>query len=393
MALDVIILDLDGTLLDTNHLHARAWLQAMREFGYGLGEDRVHLEIGKSGSLLVSDLLGDGVEETHGPELRDAHDRIYLELLDREGARSFSGARELFERIRKRGLRSVVVTGSAEESLRKASEMAGLDIMSLADEVVSDDDVETGKPSPDGLLTACEKLGVSPGQCALIGDTPFDVEAGRRGGIVTIGVASGAHSAESLRRHGARAVYSDVGELGEQLDDALVAASPGPLRLTEEAMRGLMDEAIKEARRALESGDLPVGAVIADGEGTIVSRACSTTESSGNFLNHAEMRAFQGLIGKVQIGRRDLILITTLEPCMMCLGAAMDARVDTILYALDAPSNGGTRRCDPMQSPGMIMPRIIGRICREESRALFEEWALRRPDAPFVQDLLARTAA
>ena len=78
---------------------------------------------------------------------------------------------------------------------------------------------------------------------------------------------------------------------------------------------------------------------------------------------------------------------------MMCFGAAMSARVDTIVYALEAPRNGGIQRCRPMQSPGMIMPRVIGGVRARESLELFETWNRRFPETPFVQDLLSVVAA
>lgn len=389
MAIDAVIFDLDGTLLDTNGLHARAWSLAMQRFGFRLGEDRILLTIGKSGSELVPTLLGRSVEEEQGDELRDAHDEIYLSLIEEEDVLPFTGVESAFQAASSRGLKTAVATGSARQSVVKVASVSGLDL-GLADVVVSDDDVEQGKPSPDAVLAAARKLGMSPAQCVLVGDTPYDVQSANAAGVVTLGVDTGAHGREALFRQGARAVYAHVGEFGERFDEAMKLASPGEIHLTWEAMDGLMDAALAEARRALESDNLPVGAVIARGDGTIVSRAHSRTESTRNFLLHAEMAAFMDIVGKVQLERRELILVTTLEPCMMCLGAAMDARVDTIIYGLTAPSNGGASRCNPMQSPGMIMPRIIGGVRRDACRELFVEWNERRPQTPFVEDLLAR---
>lgn len=390
MALDAIILDIDGTLVDTNRLHARAWSRSMKQFGYGLDEDRIIYEIGKSGSRLVPDLLGDRAEREEGEALRDAHDAIFLDLLDREPVRAFDGAAAIFERAREAGIRTAVATGSGQESLEKMMERADLDLFGLADEIVSDDDVEEGKPCPDPVEAAVAKLGLSPAQCILVGDTPYDVVSARRAGVLCLGVLTGVHPAEKMFSEGARAVYDDIEALGAQFKEALRIASPGPLHLTDDVMRGLMNEALLEARKGLENDDLPVGAVLADGSGSIVARAGSRTETSRDFMAHAEMRVFQQISGRYPLQRRDLILVSTLEPCMMCFGASMSARVDTILYALRAPSNGGVERCRPMQSPGMIMPRVIGKVCARESLELFEEWQRRHPETPFVNDLLSR---
>src|SRR4029453_3610708 len=94
---------------------------------------------------------------------------------------------------------------------------------------------------------------------------------------------------------------------------------------------------------------------------------------SQNKTAHAEMVTFDRSAGKVPTDARDLILVSTLEPCVMCLGAAMEAAVDTIVYALPAPAPGGTRRVEPPPTPESQMPRIVGRVLPDESRALFKE--------------------
>ncbi len=390
MALDAIILDLDGTLVDTNGLHAEAWALAIERHGYRLDQERIITEIGKSGSLLVPDLLGERVEIEKGDVIRKAHDEIYLELLDRRTIPVFPGAVEVFERARRVGLRTVLATGSKRDSLEKVGTRAGVDLLNLPDVVVADDDVDVGKPCPDPVIAAYEKLDLSPAQCVMVGDTPYDVESARRAGVLCLGVLTGVHSSEKMFRAGARGVYPHVGALVEDLENAINLSTPGPIRLTWRTMRDLMAEALDEARRGLESGDLPVGAVLVNGEGSIVGRGRSRTETTRDFLAHGEMQAFADVSIGYPLNRRELILISTLEPCMMCFGAAMGARVDTIIYALEAPSNGGIARCRPMQSPGMIMPRVVGGVCSAESRKLFEEWNRRYPDGPFVKDLLEK---
>src|SRR2546423_8486746 len=86
------------------------------------------------------------------------------------------------------------------------------------------------------------------------------------------------------------------------------------------------------------------------------------------------MVAFARAAGKVQPEDKDLILVSTLEPCVMCTGAAMVSAVDTIVYALRAPADSGTGRVRPPQSPESQMPRIVGDVLARESRELFERW-------------------
>ena len=105
--------------------------------------------------------------------------------------------------------------------------------------------------------------------------------------------------------------------------------------------------------------------------------------------------AFRELAGQVPLDARDLIMVSTLEPCVMCTGAAMESAVDTIVYALAAPADSGSARVRPPESPESQMPRIVGGVLAAESRALFERWMDRHrgePQAAFVEQLLARTA-
>ncbi len=390
MALDAIIFDLDGTLVATNGLHAAAWGLTLERFGYGVGEDRLLREIGKSGSVLVPSVLGDRIEAEEGDALRDVHDALYLDLVARGDVRAYPGAERLIREAVARGFKTAVSTGSQREGVERVVAKTGLDVFDLVDVVVTDSEVKSGKPGPEPVLAAAEHLGVAPSQCVLVGDTPFDVECARRAGAVTIGIASGAYGRDELLANGARAAYTDAAALSEHLEDAVRICSPGRIHLTQKVMTDLMDEALEVAHSALEAGDLPVGAVLADGDGSIVSRAHSRTETTRNFLHHAEMLALQDLVGRVSLDRRELILVSTLEPCMMCYGAAMDARVETIIYGLESPSNGSVGRCRPMRSPGMIPPRTVTGVCLSACRELFEAWREKHPETPFVEDLLAR---
>src|SRR3954447_15917944 len=105
------------------------------------------------------------------------------------------------------------------------------------------------------------------------------------------------------------------------------------------------------------------------------------------------MVTFAHAAGKVPTDARDLILVSTLEPCVMCLGASMEAAVDTIVYGLKAPADSGTGRVSPPESPESQMPRIVGNVLARESRALFEEWVKKPGNNPqqvkFVKQLLS----
>jgi tRNA(adenine34) deaminase len=111
-------------------------------------------------------------------------------------------------------------------------------------------------------------------------------------------------------------------------------------------------------------------------------------------IAHAEIVALHRAAGKVPLEARDLVIVCTLEPCVMCTGAAMEAAVDTIVFGLRAPADSGTGRVKPPQSAESKTPRIVGNVMAGESRALFEEWLKHNrgtPQAAYVEQLLAIT--
>jgi tRNA(adenine34) deaminase len=154
-----------------------------------------------------------------------------------------------------------------------------------------------------------------------------------------------------------------------------------------------MREALAVAREGMAAGEAPIGCVIARGDGRIITRAFNEMNRTQCKIAHAEIVAFHRAAGAVPLDARDLILVSTLEPCVMCTGAAMEAAVDTIVFGLRAPADSGTGRVTPPQSPESQMPAIIGDVLAQESRALFEQWLARNADSPqaaYVKQLLAQ---
>jgi tRNA(Arg) A34 adenosine deaminase TadA len=207
-------------------------------------------------------------------------------------------------------------------------------------------------------------------------------------------VLTGYQSAQTLKEAGARAVWRDIGEMLAKLDDVLRIASPAPIHLTAEALEGLMREALAVAREGLAGGEAPIGCVLADGNGRVVARGFNRLNATEDRTAHAEMVTFREAAGRVPAAARDLILVSTLEPCVMCTGAAMEAAVDTIVYALRAPADNGSTRVQPPQSPESQMPRIVGDVLAGESRELFEAFlkVVKNPkQRAFVEQLLTLT--
>jgi tRNA(adenine34) deaminase len=233
-----------------------------------------------------------------------------------------------------------------------------------------------------------ESADFSPAQCVLVGTTPEDVASARTAGLTCLAVG---HDVNRLRSAGARAVYRDIAELLGGLDDALTLASPGELRLTIQAMEALMRPALGAARQALQCGEAPIGCALYRGDGTLIATGHNQQNATQNKIAHAEVMTFTAAAGKVPLDARDLILASTLEPCVMCTGAAMEAAVETILYGLRAPADAGSHRVACPTSPESQMPRIVGGILAEESRALLREFLNGNPrpqQAAFVRQLL-----
>jgi HAD superfamily hydrolase (TIGR01509 family) len=396
MALDAIVFDLDGTLVDTNALHVEAWERVFDAHGYRVAADRVFVEVGKGGDQLIPSLLGEGIDRKDGEAMRAEHPRAFATLARAKGIKPFTNARELLDELRRRGLTLVLATSSGEGHLRVIEEASGLKVREAVDAVVTSDDADQSKPAPDLVTAAVRKAGVSPAQAAMVGDTPWDAEAAKHAGVVCLGVTCGGNEAETLRRAGARGVWRDPADLLAHLDYALRTASPGPAHLTQAKIDGLMRQALATAREAMEAGEVPIGCVLVRGDGvTVVARGFNELNRTQNKTAHAEMVTFTRAAGKVPTDARDLILVSTLEPCVMCTGASMEAAVDTILYALRAPADSGTGRVAPPQSPESQMPRIVGGVLAQESRALFEEWLRQEGNSPqqvaFVKQLLSLT--
>jgi HAD superfamily hydrolase (TIGR01509 family) len=394
MALSAIIFDVDGTLIDSNRAHVEAWDQALRNHHYQVSPDRIAVEIGKGGDKLVPSILGAQIEQKDGESLRAAHTAEYTRIAESKPMRAFAGVEALLAAVRQRGLKLALATSSKKNELRTTQKSAGVDWSKCFDVIATGDDAAESKPAPAILEVAIRKLNLSPAQCAMVGDTPYDADTARDAGAICLGVTCGGmNDQKTLRATGMRKVYRDPADIEAQIDMALRIASPGSAVVNQQLIESLMLEALKVARQGLDRGEMPIGCVIARGDGRIIASGHNELNGSRNKIAHAEMVAFGRTSGQVPTDARDLILVSTLEPCVMCLGTSMEAAVDTILFGLGAPMDGGRQRVRPPVSPESQMPRILGGVLREKSLALFEEFLKRRPSNPmqvkFATELLA----
>lgn len=206
-ALSAVILDIDGTLLDSNDAHARAFVEAAAELGLPADYETVRRLIGKGGDKLIPEAFGFEQESEQGRALDQRKKEIFHELLP--GLEPTPGARRLLERFRDEGLALVVATSADRGDLRGLLEQAR--VADLIEEATSAGDVEESKPEPDVVTSALAKSGAPADRVVMLGDTPYDVEAASRAGVRIIGVRSGGWDDRSLR--GAVAVYQDPEDL------------------------------------------------------------------------------------------------------------------------------------------------------------------------------------
>jgi HAD superfamily hydrolase (TIGR01509 family) len=371
MALDGFIFDLDGVLIDSNAAHLEAWSRALERYDYRVEPDRIFVEIGKGGDKLVANVLGDKAESRRGHDLRAAQGEAFAQIAEERGLPVAPGARELIEALRRRGLRLALATSSGSEQVAVVERASGVAWRQLMDQVVTASDVQETKPAPDLVRAAVDRLGLTAAQCAMIGDTPWDARSAAHAGVVLLAVTRGGNDPKVLRRHGARSVYRDPAQLLERLDQALEEASPGRAHLDRETVDRLMGAALEAAREGLAEGAAPIGCVVTDGAGVILATGHDAAGPIPDRTAHAALETLRRAAARVAAGARDTVLVSTVEPCAMCAAAAMEMSVDTILYALPAPGDSGTCRLAPSESPRHRMPRILGGIQADASRALW----------------------
>lgn len=207
------ILDIDGTLIDTNYHHAVAWFRAFRQHGHVVPIWQIHRHIGMGGDKLVSALLSEEVEEREGDDIRAAEKALYFTFI--EEVEPLRGARALMEDLRDRGAAVILASSAKADEVDHYLDM--LDARSLADGWTTSADVQATKPDPDLVLAALEKIGSK--NAIMIGDSTWDCHAAKAAGIKSIAVLTGGFSSEELREAGASEVFESIDELRQSLDE------------------------------------------------------------------------------------------------------------------------------------------------------------------------------
>ena len=203
----LVVLDVDGTLMDTNYLHTEAWARAFEEAGHRVPRYRLHKQIGKGAELLIREFVDD---EEKVEMIQDLHSEIYEEL--QAYGHPLPGAKELISSLKERGYEVWFVTSAKDEELEH--HLQELEAEDRIDGVVNSSAVENPKPAPDIFEEALRRAGASADETVAVGDAVWDIEAAREAGIRTVAVLSGgAYHKEALEEAGAVAVYEDCAAL------------------------------------------------------------------------------------------------------------------------------------------------------------------------------------
>ncbi|MBF6170948.1 HAD family hydrolase [Nocardia blacklockiae] len=213
-----VLFDVDGTLVDSNYLHARAWHRALREAGAVVPTWRIHRAIGMDGGTLLETLAPDldDAARDHADEL---HSRYYQ---DSAGELTLlPGAREILADLHARGLRVLLATSAPPPELALLREL--LDSESVLYAVTGGEDVEQAKPDPAIVRVALDRAGVPPRRAVFIGDTVWDARACAAVDVPAVGVLSGGISRAELAAEGAEFVCDDVAHLLREIDASPVA--------------------------------------------------------------------------------------------------------------------------------------------------------------------------
>lgn len=210
-----VLFDIDGTLTDTNYLHALAWRRAFVDAGEDVATARIHRMIGAAGGVLQRELIGEEREE-----IKDGWRHHFTAL--KQEIRAFPGAADLLRAVADRGAKVVLASSSEEEDVAALREAIGAD--DVIDGVTSSGDVEEAKPSPDVFTTAMAMVGVDASNAIVVGDSVWDVEAATKAGLRTVALLCGGFGQAELEGVGAVAIFEDPAHLLGDLDRSPIAS-------------------------------------------------------------------------------------------------------------------------------------------------------------------------
>ncbi len=213
-----VILDVDGTLVDSNDAHAKSWVEAMAEHGYTVPFAKVRQLIGEGGDKVLPETIGVQDESDEGKQISSRRGEIFKERY-LPSVRAFPSAQKLLDHMRARGLKLAVASSAKPDELRALLQIVGA--ADLIEEKSSSKDAKNSKPDPDIMQVTMEKIGLPADEVVMLGDTPYDIESARKVGVGTIALRCGGWQDRDLA--GALAIYADTADLLSHYDTSLLA--------------------------------------------------------------------------------------------------------------------------------------------------------------------------
>jgi HAD superfamily hydrolase (TIGR01509 family) len=214
-----VLCDIDGTMVDSNWLHAEAWQRAFAEMGIVLDREEVRRQIGKGGDELIPVFVPwwkrDAVEEP----LKRYREWIFRQDFLQK-VKALPKVREFAEDLKRRGIKFAFASSTKKADLEDYKRI--MQVEDLVDEATTADDVDRSKPHPDVFSAALKRLGLKAKDCIVLGDTPYDAEAAGKAGLRTIGVETGGWTHDELMDAGCVEVYANVAELLERIDESAI---------------------------------------------------------------------------------------------------------------------------------------------------------------------------
>ena len=221
--LRAVLFDVDGTLVDTNYLHAVCWWEAFAQAGHEVSMARIHRAIGMGSDLLLDALLPDDRDRGNDGSIRAAHSALYATFWTR--LRPLPGAADVLRACQQQGWRVVLASSADDREFRVLR--TALDADDAIDAATSSGDVAQSKPAPDLVQVALDKAGVPPEAAVFVGDTVWDVRACVKAGVPCIGLLSGGIGRDELLGAGAAALYDDPAALLDGLPDSILGHRAG----------------------------------------------------------------------------------------------------------------------------------------------------------------------
>ena len=229
MCVKAAIFDVDGTLTDSVHLHAKAWQETFQHFGHTVPFAEIRAQIGKGGDQLMPVFLSQDELKSKGKEIEQYRGDLFKrEFLKK--VKPFAKVRELFQRILEDDWKIALATSAKKDELQTYKEICN--ISDLLDTETASDDAEKSKPHPDIFIAAMKRIGnVEPQDCIVVGDSPYDAEAAGKAGIRSIGFLSGGFAEEELKKAGFETIYWGTPDLYAKYEDSLFhREAPGNFR-------------------------------------------------------------------------------------------------------------------------------------------------------------------